>query len=403
MPVYTWKGKTRQGTVKKGEMEAANSAAVMTQLRAQMLVPVTVKAKPKSIEEYLPFLKQKIKTKELVIFTRQFATMIDAGLPLVQCLQILGDQQENKTFKKIIRDTRADVEQGSTFADALGKHPKPFDALFVNLVTAGEVGGILDTILNRLAAYLEKADKLARKVKGAMVYPTTVMVVAIGVVVLLLVKVIPTFEKMFADFGGELPGPTKVVVAISHFMQEWIGVFLIGFAAVAFAFAQARKRSYKFRRATDALFLKAPIFGSLLRKVAVARFTRTLGTMIASGVPILDGLEIVAKTAGNVVIEEALRKVRDAISEGKTIAEPLAESGVFPGMVVQMIAVGEETGAMETMLGKIADFYDDEVDAAVDALTAMLEPIMMVGLGGTVGAMLIAMYLPIFKIAETIG
>jgi type IV pilus assembly protein PilC len=403
MPVYTWKGKTRQGTLKTGEMEASNEAAVMTQLRAQMLVPVTVKTKPKSLEEYLPFLKQKIKTKELVIFTRQFATMIDAGLPLVQCLQILGDQQENQTFKGVIRDTRAEVEQGSTFADALGKHPKPFDSLYVNLVAAGEVGGILDTILNRLAAYLEKADKLARKVRGAMVYPTTVMVVAIAVVVLLLVKVIPTFEKMFADFGGELPGPTQVVVSISHFLQDWIVVFMAGIVAVFISFFQARKRSYKFRHRTDAMFLRAPVFGSLLRKVAVARFTRTLGTMIASGVPILDGLEIVAKTAGNVVIEEALRSVRDAISEGKTIAEPLAESGVFPGMVVQMIAVGEETGAMETMLAKIADFYDDEVDAAVDALTAMLEPIMMVGLGGTVGAMLIAMYLPIFKIAETIG
>jgi type IV pilus assembly protein PilC len=329
--------------------------------------------------------------------------MIDAGLPLVQCLKILGDQQENPTFKKIIEEVRSDVEQGSTFADALAKHPKPFDTLFCNLVAAGEVGGILDTILNRLAVYLEKADALARKVKGAMVYPTTVMVVAIGVVVLLLVKVIPTFEKMFADFGGELPGPTKIVVIISNFMQEWIGIFLIGVTVVVIAFLQARKRSYKFRRATDAMFLKAPIFGSLLRKVAVARFTRTLGTMIASGVPILDGLDIVSRTAGNVVIEEALYKVRTGISEGRTIAEPLGESGVFPGMVVQMIAVGEETGAMETMLSKVADFYDDEVDAAVDALTAMLEPIMMVGLGGTVGSMLVAMYLPIFKIAETIN
>jgi type IV pilus assembly protein PilC len=229
------------------------------------------------------------------------------------------------------------------------------------------------------------------------------MVVAIGVVVLLLVQVIPTFEKMFADFGGELPGPTKVVVAMSHFMQEWIGPFMIGCTTAVVSFLQARKRSRKFKRTTDAIFLKTPIFGSLLRKVAVARFTRTLGTMIASGVPILDGLDIVAKTAGNVIIEEALYDVRSAIAEGKTIAEPLAESGVFPGMVVQMIAVGEETGAMETMLSKIADFYDDEVDTAVDALTAMLEPIMMVGLGGTVGAMLVAMYLPIFKIAETIG
>ena len=403
MPIYNWKGKTRQGTVTKGEMEAATVEAVEALLRGQMLTPVMVKAKPKDISEYLGFLKQKITTKDLVIFTRQFATMIDAGLPLVQCLKILGDQQENPTFKKIIVEVRNDVEQGSTFADALAKHPKPFDALFCNLVAAGEVGGILDTILNRLAVYLEKADALARKVKGAMVYPTTVMVVAIGVIVLLLVKVIPTFEKMFADFGGELPGPTQVVVTISHFMQEWIGIFLITLIAVGIAFAQARRRSYRFRRATDALFLKAPVFGSLIRKVAVARFTRTLGTMIASGVPILDGLDIVSRTAGNVVIEEALSKVRTGIAEGRTVAEPLAESGVFPGMVVQMIAVGEETGAMETMLGKIGDFYDDEVDAAVDALTAMLEPIMMVGLGGTVGAMLVAMYLPIFKIAETIN
>ncbi|MBW2716927.1 MAG: type II secretion system F family protein, partial [Deltaproteobacteria bacterium] len=309
-----------------------------------MLTPMTVKAKAKDLSEHFGFLKQPIKTKDLVIFTRQFATMIDAGLPLVQCLKILGDQQENPTFKTIIDEVRNDVEQGSTFADALSKHPKPFDSLFCNLVAAGEIGGILDTILNRLASYLEKADKLARKVKGAMVYPATVTVVAIGVIVLLLVKVIPTFEKMFADFGSDLPGPTQLVVDISNFLQEWIVVAMVGTTIVIMAFLQARKRSLKFRRATDALFLKSPVFGSLLRKVAVARFTRTLGTMISSGVPILDGLDIVARTAGNVVIEEALVDVRNAIAEGRTIAEPLAESGVFPGMVVQMIAVGEETG-----------------------------------------------------------
>jgi type IV pilus assembly protein PilC len=322
---------------------------------------------------------------------------------LVQCLDILGSQQSNATFKVIIKEIKSDVEQGSTFADALRKHPKPFDPLYVNLVAAGEVGGILDTILNRLAVYLEKADALRRKVKGAMVYPTTVLVVAVGVVVLMLVKIIPTFERMFKDFGGELPGPTQVVVNLSHFMQAWIGPFMTFAVLGMIAFFQARKRSPNFRRRTDAIALKLPVFGPLLRKVAVARFTRTLGTMIASGVPILDGLDIVAKTAGNMVIEDALNDVRSAISEGKTIAEPLGESGVFPGMVVQMIAVGEETGAMESMLSKIADFYDDEVDAAVDALTAMLEPLMMVGLGGTVGGMLIAMYLPIFKIADTIG
>ena len=403
MAIYQWKARTRQGALKKGEIEAMNEAAVLAQLRAQSLLPVNVKEKAKDVSEYLPFLKEGIKTRELVIFTRQFATMIDAGLPLVQCLQILGDQQPNKTFKGIIREVRSEVEQGSTFADALRKHPKPFDELFVNLVQAGEIGGILDTILNRLAVYLEKADALARKVKGAMVYPSTVLVVAIAVVVLMLVKVIPTFEKMFQDFGGELPGPTQVVVSISHFMQDWIGLFLGVVFAVVVAFNLARRKSLKFRRATDAMFLKLPIFGSLLQKVAVARFTRTLGTMIASGVPILDGLDIVAKTAGNMVIEEALQEVRSAIAEGKTIAEPLAESDVFPGMVTQMIAVGEETGAMETMLSKIADFYDEEVDSAVDALTAMLEPVMMVFLGGTVGGLLIAMYLPIFKIAETIG
>ena len=403
MPIFQWKARTRQGSLKKGEIEAMNEAAVMAQLRAQMLLPVTVKEKSKDVSEYLPFLKQGIKTRELVIFTRQFATMIDAGLPLVQCLDILGNQNTNKTFKEIIRQVKADVEQGSTFADALRKHPKPYDELYVNLVQAGEIGGILDTILNRLAVYLEKADKLAKKVKGAMVYPTTVLVIAIAVVALMLVKVIPTFEKMFEDFGGELPGPTKVVVMLSHFMQQWIGLFLVVVVGAIMAFFAARRRSLKFRRSTDALALKLPVFGPLLRKVAVARFTRTLGTMIASGVPILDGLDIVARTAGNMIIEEALRKVRAAITEGKTIAEPLAESDVFPGMVTQMIAVGEETGAMETMLSKIADFYDEEVDAAVEALTAMLEPLMMVFLGGAVGGMLIAMYLPIFKIADTIG
>jgi type IV pilus assembly protein PilC len=403
MPIFQWKARTRQGSLKKGEIEAMNEAAVMAQLRSQMLLPVTVKEKSKDVSEYLTFLKQGVKIRDLVIFTRQFATMIDAGLPLVQCLQILGDQQPNKTFQAIIREVKADVEQGSTFADALRKHPKPYDDLYVNLVQAGEIGGILDTILNRLAVYLEKADALRKKVKGAMVYPSTVLVVAIGVVVLMLVKVIPTFEKMFADFGGELPGPTAFVVSLSHFMQQWIVPVIVVVIAAFMGFFAARRKNLKFRKSTDALFLKLPIFGPLLRKVAVARFTRTLGTMIASGVPILDGLDIVARTAGNMIIEEALRKVRSAITEGKTMAEPLAESDVFPGMVTQMIAVGEETGAMETMLAKIADFYDEEVDMAVEALTALLEPMMMVFLGGTVGGLLIAMYLPIFKIADTIG
>ncbi|MCH2171186.1 type II secretion system F family protein [Myxococcota bacterium] len=403
MPVYNWKAKTRQGEKKKGELEAVNQEAVMSQLRSQGLVPVSVKEKPKDISEYLPFLQPRIKTRDLVVFTRQFATMIDAGLPLVQCLEILGSQQPNATFKRIIRAVKSDVEQGSTFAEALAKHPKAFDALFVNLVAAGEVGGILDTILNRLAAHLEKSDALAKRVRGAMVYPGAVTFVAVGVVTLLLVKVIPTFEQMFADFGGALPGPTQMVVDLSHWMQAWVGWIIAGLVIFAVCFQQMRQHVIGFRRVTDSLVLRVPVFGPLIRKVAVARFTRTLGTMIASGVPILDGLDIVAKTAGNLVIEDSLFAVKAAISEGKTIAEPLEMSGVFPGMVVQMIRVGEETGAMETMLGKIADFYDDEVDNAVDALTALLEPTMMVGLGGTVGALLIAMYLPIFSIADTIG
>ncbi len=402
MAVYTWEGRTRQGTTKKGVMEAANEAAVMAQLRAQMILPVAVKAKGRDLLAGLNLLKRGIKTRELVIFTRQFATMIDAGLPLVQCLEILSDQQPNPTFKEVLKTVKSDVEQGGTFADSLRKHPKPFDELYVNLVAAGEVGGILDTILNRLSIYLEKADGLKRKVKGAMVYPITILVVALGVMTLLLVKVIPVFEKMFNDFGGTLPAPTQMVLNVSHFMQSYIMLILGAVAAVVIAFLQARQRSATFKFRTDGIFLKLPIFGPLLRKVAVARFSRTLGTMISSGVPILDALDICARTAGNKVIEAALHKTRAAIAEGKTIAEPLNASRVFPGMVVQMVAVGEQTGAMDAMLAKIADFYDDEVDAGVAALTAMMEPLMMVFLGGSIGSILIAMYLPIFKIADAV-
>jgi type IV pilus assembly protein PilC len=320
----------------------------------------------------------------------------------VPCLDIQAEQQPNRRFKEILRDVKSEVEQGSTFADALKRHPKPFDDLYSNLVSAGEIGGILDTILNRLAVYLEKAESLRRKVKGAMVYPATIVVVAIGVVLLLLVKVIPVFERMFKDFGGALPGPTQAVVNMSHFMQQYIIFILAAMFGTVFSFFWARRRFRMFRFRTDAIFLKVPVFGSLLRKVAVARFSRTLGTMISSGVPILDALDICARTAGNMVIEQGLQRTRAAIAEGRTIAEPLEAAGVFPGMVVQMISVGEQTGAMDSMLNKIADFYDDEVDAAVDALTALLEPLMMVFLGGTVGGLLMAMYLPIFKLAENI-
>jgi type IV pilus assembly protein PilC len=401
MPTYTWVGKTREGQSKKGVIVAADVDAAMTTLRAQAITPTTVKAKGKELGEIFPFLQKGVKIRELVIFTRMFATMIDAGLPLVQCLDILGTQQENAGFKKIILQIKSDVESGSTFSDALGKHPKVFDRLFVNLVAAGEVGGILDTILSRLAAYLEKNDKLRRKVKGAMTYPAAVTVIATIVVVVMLTKVIPVFEKMFKDFGGTLPAPTQMVINISHWLQAYIIYLIIGLAVVAYGL----KRYYgttQGRAVMDALFLKSPIFGSLLQKVAVARFSRTLSTMLSSGVPILDALEIVARTAGNVVVEREILMTKSSIAEGKTIAEPLQGSKVFPGMVVQMISVGEQTGAMDAMLSKIADFYDDEVDTAVDALTSLLEPLLMVGLGGTIGCLLIAMYLPIFKIADNV-
>jgi len=402
MPVFNWKARTRQGAVKKGVMEAQNDEAVMAALRAQSLLPINVKPAARDLLEFLPEFGSPVNTRELVVFTRQFSTMIDAGLPLVQCLDILADQEPNKKFKDVLLQVKSEVEQGATFADALRKHPKVFDELYVNLVQAGEIGGILDTILNRLGTYLEKSDSLQRKVKGAMVYPITILVVALGVLVLLMVKVIPVFEQMFSDFGGTLPGPTQLVVNTSHWMQANIGYLVGGSVAAWVGFSQSRKRIPKFRYQTDAIALKLPVFGDLLRKTAVARFSRTFGTMISSGVPILDSLEVVARTAGNKVIERALFVTRAAISEGRTLAEPLLESKIFPGMVVQMIAVGEQTGAMDAMLAKIADFYEDEVDAAVAALTSMLEPLMMVFLGGSVGSILVAMYLPIFKIAETI-
>ena len=402
MPIYNWNAKNRGGDKKSGELEASSPEAVSLHLKNMGLVPDKVKEKPKDLAEIFPFLAPKVTINDLVIFTRQFAVMVDAGLPLVQCLQILTDQQVNITFKLVLRQVRSDVESGSTFADALAKHPEVFDDLFVNLVAAGEVGGILDTILNRLAIQLEKQEKLRKQLKGAMVYPATVSVIALACIVLLLVKVIPVFEQMFADFGGTLPGPTQMVISLSEWLQAYLIYMLSGIFAFVTVFGQARMRSKDFHFQTDMLALKLPVFGNIIKKVAVARFTRTLGTMISSGVPILDGLDIVAKTAGNMVIEDELQTTRSAISEGKTIAEPLQGSKIFPGMMVQMVSVGEETGSMEVMLTKIADFYDDEVDGAVAGLTAMLEPIMMVFMGGSIGTILIAMYLPIFTIADTI-
>src|SRR5215510_1725992 len=401
MPTFQWEGKTRDGTVRTGLIVANDADSAVGQLKAQNIMATSVKAKAKDLSEYFPFLKPKVKTKDLVVFTRQFATMIDAGLPLVASLDILGSQSENPTFKKVLLDCKADVENGSNFSDALGKHPQIFDRLFVNLVAAGEVGGILDTIMNRLAAFLEKADKLKRQVRGAMVYPISVSVIAVAVVVIMLVKVIPVFEKMFADFGGTLPGPTQVVINLSHTMQHYFvhGIVVVVLMCVGL---RAIYRTEKGRFYFDSIFLKAPVFGSLIKKVAVARFSRTLSTLLSSGVSILDALDLVARTAGNVIVEREIITTKNSIAEGKTIAEPLKNSKVFPGMVVQMVAVGEQTGAMDTMLGKIADFYDDEVDVAVAALTSLLEPLMMVVLGGAVGGLLIAMYLPIFKIAEAV-
>ncbi len=402
MPAYVWEGTTRAGVLKKGELDATDPAAVRTLLRRQGFKSVTVKAKPKDLMEYLPFLKQKVQEKEVVIFCRIFATMINAGLPLIQCLELLATQEANKTFQKIIRSIKEDIEGGTTLTDALKKYPEVFDQLFVNLVAAGESGGILDVILQRLSAYMEKAMKLKAKVKGAMTYPASVLVISIGVVALLLIKVIPVFQEMFEGMGGKLPAPTQFLVDASAAAQKYWLVAVVIVAALIYAF----KRFYATEKGTltiDAMVLKAPVFGSLIKKVAVAKFTRTLSTMMSSGVPILEGLSIVSKTAGNKIIENALVKVRQSISEGKTIAEPLQEANIFPPMVVQMIAVGEATGALDTMLAKIADFYDDEVDTAVEALTALLEPFMMVFLGGVVGGMIIAMYLPIFQMASVVG
>jgi type IV pilus assembly protein PilC len=402
MPEYVYRAKTTAGNIAKGEMNEVNEQTVLSKLRKLNYTDIKVKKKPKDIFENIEAFQPKVKTKDIVIFTRQFATMIDAGLPLVQCLEILASQQENRTFKKILLSVKNSVEGGSTFADALKAHPKVFDALFVNLVHAGETGGILDTILRRLAVFLEKAEALRRKVKGAMVYPAVVVTIAVAVVVLLLVFVIPVFKDMFEGSGQQLPGPTLFVLAMSEFIQKYAIHLLVIVGIIAFAFRKFYNTANG-RIIFDRIALRAPVFGMLIRKVAVARFCATLGTMISSGVPILDALEITARTAGNVIIERAIMNTRSAIAEGRTIAEPLMETGVFPGMVVRMIAVGEATGALDAMLAKISEFYDEEVDAAVEALTQLLEPIMIVFLGGVCGGMVIAMYLPVFSMAGVVS
>jgi type IV pilus assembly protein PilC len=397
---YLWKGRTPTGEILSGEFATDNKQELISNLRKRKIVITTIRTKPKDINFNFGF-KNRITTRDLGVFTRQFATMINAGLPMVQCLDILSSQMDKPTFKKVVSEVMTDVEAGATLADALRKQ-KCFSDLYVNMVEAGEAGGILDVILNRLAVYLEKVDALIKKVKGAMTYPAVVFTVCIGATVFMLLFIIPTFAQMFSDFGGELPMPTRIVMGLSDFLRaNWwllVAVAVGGFIGV--------KRYYKTvggRYRIDKIMLNAPVIGPVIRKSAVARFTRTLGTLVSSGVPILNGLEITARTSGNKVVEEAVMQTRTSISEGNTIAEPLKQCGVFPPMVVQMIGVGEQTGALDEMLEKVADFYDSEVDTAVSALTSIIEPIMIVVMGGIVGGMLIAMYLPMFKLVSVVS
>jgi len=400
MAEFVWEARGKTGELRKGVMEAETEDTVQVRLRQQQLNPTKVKKKGRTFEFSIG---TGVGQKDLVTFTRLFATMIDAGLPIVQCLEILQSQTDNKHFSVVLRDVKASVEQGATFSDSLRRHPKIFDSLYTNLVQAGEVGGILDTILNRLAVYIEKAMKLRRQLRGAMVYPSAVLFVFTGVLGVLLGFVIPAFKTMFKDFGAkdELPALTEAVIEVSEaFIGHLPIVLLVGFSATIGAmWGYKQPKGKKF---AHKLLLRLPIMGPVMRKIAVARFTRTLGTLLSSGVPILDALDIVARTAGNVVVEEAILYTRLRISEGKNMAGPLTETDVFPPMVVQMVGVGEQTGALDTMLNKIADFYEDEVDVAVGALTSLIEPVMMVGIGGTVGVVLIAMCLPIFSIAGKI-
>ncbi len=404
MSMFAWEGKTKDGTAKKGVMDAASEGEVKERLQQLNIEPAKVSKKRAAGASFkIPGIGGGIDTKTLVIFTRQLATMIDAGLPLVQCLEILGGSEPHKFFKEVIGQVRQTVEGGNTFADALKKHPKIFDDLFVNLVAAGEMGGILDTILNRLAAYTEKSMKLKAKVKSAMKYPVTVLVVALTITYGLLTKVIPTFGDMFKSMGKkDLPAITEFMMGVSVKATANMPYF-ITFGVVGMIVFKQVTATPKGRLAWDTFVLHSPLFGTLIRKTAVAKFTRTLGTLISSGVPILDSLEIVARTAGNKVVENAVIYTKDRIAEGKSIATPMMETGIFPKMVVQMIGVGESTGAMDVMLGKIADFYDDEVDQAIDGLMAMIEPLIMVILGGLIGSVMIAMYMPIFQMGDAVS
>ena len=396
MPDYKYRGTNRSGASVSGVMTAGSKTELATLLRRQQITPTKMSEKGKEFN--IPTFGSGVSAKELAIFTRQFSVMIDAGLPLVQCLEILASQQENKTFQKVLTVTRAQVEGGATLSTAMRSSPKVFDALYSNMVEAGETGGILDTILQRLSSYIEKNVKLQRAVKSALVYPVGVLTVAGGVITLLLWKVVPIFATLFAGLGVDLPLPTKVVIAMSNFVGSIFGLLIV-VAGIAGVFGlKVWYGTPQGRYAIDATVLKLPVIGILMRKIAVARFTRTLGTLISSGVPILEGLDITARTAGNAVVERALNKVRKSLEEGKSLTDPLKETEVFPGMVTQMIAVGEQTGAMDAMLSKIADFYEEEVDAAVKDLLTALEPIMIVFLGLVVGGVVISMYLPLFSL-----
>jgi type IV pilus assembly protein PilC len=400
MPTFEWKGRGRNGQDATGMLVADSKDAVIAMMRRQQVVVTAVKEKGKEIA--VPKWGGRVAPQLIAIFTRQFSVMIDAGLPLVQCLEILAGQQESKNFKRALISIRQDVESGSSLAEAMRKHPKVFNDLYTNMVAAGEAGGILDTILQRLATYIEKAVKLNGQVKSAMIYPVAVISIACIVVTIILWKVIPVFAALFKGLGAELPMPTRVVIALSNFIADfwWLIILVIGTTTFA---TQKYHSTYKGRRVLDGILLKVPVFGMLLRKIAVARFCRTLATLTSSGVPILDGLQITAKTAGNAVVEDSIMATRKSVEEGKTISEPLGDTEVFPSMVVQMIAVGEQTGALDTMLSKIADFYEEEVDVAVAGLMKLLEPVLIAFLGVAIGGIVIAMYMPMFTLIGQVG
>jgi type IV pilus assembly protein PilC len=397
---YAWKGRNRAGLVKEGVLVAENKELALASLRRQNIVVTGIRERGKEVS--FTKIGRKVPAKTLAVFTRQFSVMIDAGLPLVQCIEILANQQEHKTFQKILLQIRQDVEAGSTLADAMRRHPKAFDALFVNMVAAGEAGGILDTILQRLSIYIEKAVKLKSQVRSAMIYPVAVIVIAAIVVAVILLKVIPTFAALFMSLGAELPLPTRIVIMASNFLARYFIFFVIAIGAAVYGLRRYYA-THSGRRVVDGLLLKTPILGPVFRKVAVARFCRTLATLISSGVPILESLDITARTAGNAIVEDAIYETRRSVEGGKTIVEPLKATNIFPNMVVQMIGVGEQTGALDAMLNKIADFYEDEVDAAVAGLVKLLEPLLIFILGLVIGGIVIAMYLPMFTLINKIG